>query len=83
MSCRVSSSGIRQDGVEQVGELAVPVTDQEPCPAPGVLDVTHRQRLRMGRRMPTQVAGAQMVGAVSAQRGELKMSSEGLTMTRS
>jgi hypothetical protein len=28
-----------EDGVEQIGELAVPVPDQEACPAVGVLEV--------------------------------------------
>ncbi len=32
---------VREDGIEQAGELPVPVPDQEPCPAAGILQVHH------------------------------------------
>jgi hypothetical protein len=35
----VSIPGVVEHGVEQAGELAVPVPDQEPRPAPGVLEI--------------------------------------------
>jgi hypothetical protein len=32
---------VSEDGIEQAGELHVPVPDQEPCPAAGILQVHH------------------------------------------
>ncbi len=52
-----SDTGIGHDHVEQLRELAVPVTDQEPCPAAGILQIHDQIPRRLAHPRCGRVAG--------------------------